>query len=190
MATNPPARKIMPESRSNIKEKKPSFTNVNTLTSRNNAENCSNKRSITKNPRLTFKTQIPDRRQFQGITIIINLVTDIFISLCRTQSPFHPLFLTRQLNCDDACVIKRLPNSSAMIPLGTCVLRAGRRACMKIYQSIRKLVTVSLQVPRSYGAAYFALSQYGCPIANVTISSSCGSTKINPRSVVLKQFNA
>jgi len=51
------------------------------LTLKNNDENSSNERSITKKMRLTFKTQVTVRRQLRGITIINNVSNDLFISL-------------------------------------------------------------------------------------------------------------
>ena len=59
--------------------KKPPFTNVNTLTLKNNDKNGSDKRLIAKKIRSTFKTQVIGRRQFQGIKIINNINNDLFI---------------------------------------------------------------------------------------------------------------
>jgi hypothetical protein len=52
---------------------------VNTPTLKNNDKNSSDKRLIAKKMKLTFKTQVIDRRQFQGITIINNVNNDLFI---------------------------------------------------------------------------------------------------------------
>lgn len=75
----------MPDSKSSTIEKKPPFTNVNTLTLTNNDKKGSNKRLIAKKMRSTFKTQVIDRPQFQGITIINNVNNDLFISCARTD---------------------------------------------------------------------------------------------------------
>jgi hypothetical protein len=63
MAIKPPTKKTMPDSRSSIIEKESSCTNVKASTLRINDKNSNAKKSINKRMRLTFKTQLADRRQ-------------------------------------------------------------------------------------------------------------------------------
>jgi len=75
----------MPDSKSSTIEKKPSFNNVTKSTLSNSDKTSSNKRLIAKKMKSTFKTQIIDRRQFQGITIINNFNNDLFIFCARIR---------------------------------------------------------------------------------------------------------
>ena len=83
----------MLELRSSIVGKKPAFTKLSTLTPRNNDKNGSNKRSITKKMRLTFKIQVTGCRQFQGISIINNVSDDLLFLYCITNGDYLVLNL-------------------------------------------------------------------------------------------------
>jgi hypothetical protein len=67
VAINPPTKKRIPESRSKILGKNPSFTNVSTLTLKNSDKNSSNKMLTTRKMRLTLKAQVTARCQLQDI---------------------------------------------------------------------------------------------------------------------------
>jgi len=101
----------MLELRSSIVGKKPAFTKLSTLTPRNNDKNGSNKRSITKKVRLTFKIQVTRCRQFQGISIISNVSNDLLFLYCITKGDYLVLNLGTCLHahtCTHACKIGKI----------------------------------------------------------------------------------